>query len=230
MNTVTKTAAHQKGLTLIEIMVAITISLALLAGVIQIVIGNKATYRTLDSLSRLQENGRAATEILLRDIRMAGFPRTDFQAGSAITGCDRETTVCPDGDAGDTVTISYNSIVDCLGNPTPAATPANFTVNLYYLNNNNLLCLGNGNVTPQVLVEGIEDLDILYGEDVNTDGTIDRYLAAGSLNLQMARVIGVQINVATRTINDNVALQTNNGDKRLRRTITSSAFLRNRIK
>lgn len=224
MKNISKTASYQKGLTLIEIMVAITISLALLAGVIQIMIGNKVTYRTLDSLSRLQENSRAATEILLRDIRMAGFPRTLF-AGAPITGCDRETTACADGDAGDTLTISYQSNIDCLGN----ITPAGVAVNLYYINNNNLLCLGNGNVTPQVLVEGIEDLDILYGEDINDDDTIDRYLAAGSLNLQMPRVVGVHINISTRTVNDNVALQTNNGDKRIRRTISSSALLRNRL-
>lgn len=64
---------NQSGMTLIEIMVALVISMLLIGGIIQIFIGNKLTYRIQDNLSRIQENGRYAVELLNQDIRMANY-------------------------------------------------------------------------------------------------------------------------------------------------------------
>jgi len=64
---------RQSGLSLVELMVAVTIGLVLLTGVLQIYLGSKQTYRIQDALSRLQENGRIAIEMLQRDIRPAGY-------------------------------------------------------------------------------------------------------------------------------------------------------------
>lgn len=64
---------QQGGFSLVEIMVAITISLLLLAGVIQIYTGSKTSYRLQEGLSRLQENGRFAMHFLTKDIRMTGY-------------------------------------------------------------------------------------------------------------------------------------------------------------
>ncbi len=63
----------QRGLSLIEIMVALTLSLILLAGVVQIMASSKQTYRVSDAASRMQENARFAMDFLMRDVRMAGF-------------------------------------------------------------------------------------------------------------------------------------------------------------
>ena len=62
-----------KGLSLVELMVAITIGLFLIGGVIQIYVGSKATYRSQDALSRLQENQRYVLSLLAADIRPAGY-------------------------------------------------------------------------------------------------------------------------------------------------------------
>lgn len=59
----------QSGLTLIEIMIAVTISLILLAGIGQIYASSKKTYRTTDAVSRLQENGRFALDFIVKSIR-----------------------------------------------------------------------------------------------------------------------------------------------------------------
>lgn len=64
---------RQLGLSLIEILVALVISTFLLGGVIQVYSGNKATYGFSEAMSRIQENGRYAMDIILRDLRMAGF-------------------------------------------------------------------------------------------------------------------------------------------------------------
>jgi len=66
-------SAQQKGLSLVEILVAMVISIFLLGGVIQVYVGNKATYNFSEAISRIQENGRFAMDIINRDLRMAGF-------------------------------------------------------------------------------------------------------------------------------------------------------------
>ena len=63
----------QHGMTLVEVMVAITISLILLSGVAQIFLSSKQTYRMNEELARLQENGRLVLDVLAHDIRMTGY-------------------------------------------------------------------------------------------------------------------------------------------------------------
>jgi type IV pilus assembly protein PilW len=67
---------HRKknqGFTLIEILVAMFIGLFLIAGILQIFINSKQSYRTQEALARLQESGRFALDFLDHDIRMAGY-------------------------------------------------------------------------------------------------------------------------------------------------------------
>ena len=61
------------GFTLVELMVAITIGLIILAVLSQVYVGSKRTYRSQEALSRLQENGRYAIDFLGRDLRVAGY-------------------------------------------------------------------------------------------------------------------------------------------------------------
>ncbi len=63
----------QKGFTLIEIMIALTIGIFLAAGVAQVFIGTKQTNRMQENLSRMQENARFAMYFLTQEIRQADF-------------------------------------------------------------------------------------------------------------------------------------------------------------
>ena len=69
-----RTIQRQRGFSLVEIMVALTLSLILLAGVLAVMYSSKVTYMENERVGRLQENGRAALEMILRDLRGAGFP------------------------------------------------------------------------------------------------------------------------------------------------------------
>jgi type IV pilus assembly protein PilW len=62
-----------QGFSLVELMVAVTIGLIILAAVSGIFVTSKSTYNTTDSLARLQENARFAVHYLSRDLRLAGF-------------------------------------------------------------------------------------------------------------------------------------------------------------
>ncbi|SDO80071.1 PilW family protein [Ectopseudomonas guguanensis] len=64
---------RQAGLSLVELMIAITLSLLLIAGVLQIFLSSKQTYSTNNALSRVQESGRFAMDFLTQDIRNTGY-------------------------------------------------------------------------------------------------------------------------------------------------------------
>lgn len=64
---------RQLGLSMVEIMVALVISLMLLGALSHFLISGRAMGRTDDDLARMQENGRYAMEIIGRAIRNAGY-------------------------------------------------------------------------------------------------------------------------------------------------------------
>jgi len=61
------------GVSLIELMIALLIGILLLAGTASLFISNKRIYKDQNEMSRLQENARFAMEMLIKDIRMAGY-------------------------------------------------------------------------------------------------------------------------------------------------------------
>jgi len=60
-------------MTLVEILVALALSMILLTGVLEIMLSSKQAFRIQDGLSRLQENARFAMQFLSEDLRMAGY-------------------------------------------------------------------------------------------------------------------------------------------------------------
>ena len=73
MNMRCKSVKSSKGMTLIEIMIALVIGSLLMVGAMGLFISNKRIYKEQDDMGRLQENARFAMDILLRDIRMSGY-------------------------------------------------------------------------------------------------------------------------------------------------------------
>ncbi len=63
---------RQRGLTLIELMVALVLGLVVIGAVVNLFLTNRQTYRTTENLARMQENLRIAYELMARDVREAG--------------------------------------------------------------------------------------------------------------------------------------------------------------
>ena len=96
------------------------------------------------------------------------------------------------------------------------------------------------------LVEGIENMQVLFGEDTdaddegtNGDGTANRYVPAGASGLTMNRVVSVRIFLLARSLNDNLTTEPSPyyfvesdaitpTDKRLRKVFTTTITLRNK--
>ncbi len=73
MNSAAPPAPKQGGMTLIELMVAMSIGLFLIGGALYMYSQSKNTYRASDSLSRLQESARFALDTIEPDIRLARY-------------------------------------------------------------------------------------------------------------------------------------------------------------
>lgn len=64
---------NQRGFSLVELMIAMTIGFIVLAGIGYLYLESRQAFRGMDNLSRMQESARYALEIMSRDIRMAGY-------------------------------------------------------------------------------------------------------------------------------------------------------------
>lgn len=73
---------HQAGFSLIELMVAMTIGLLLMIGLVSVVINTNQSYGELNKASLRLENGRYAMQVLGEDIRHAGFYGEYYNLGS----------------------------------------------------------------------------------------------------------------------------------------------------
>ncbi len=66
-------SARQRGLSLIELMIAMTLGLFIILGVVTVYVSGARSSNVNDALARVQEAGRFGISFLSRDIRMAGF-------------------------------------------------------------------------------------------------------------------------------------------------------------
>ena len=89
------------------------------------------------------------------------------------------------------------------------------------------------------MVESIENMQILYGEDTDGDSSPNYYVPAGTVGLDMDQVVSIRISLLVRSIDDNLTsvprAYTYNGatttptDRRLRRIFSSTIAIRNRL-
>jgi hypothetical protein len=93
-------------------------------------------------------------------------------------------------------------MVDCLGNSIAANTLEEDT--LYVANdatNNNeptLYCYASNAATALPLIPGVESLQLLYGEDTDGDGNINRYVTAANVT-DPNNIRSVMVSIVTRT-------------------------------
>ncbi|MEQ5836529.1 PilW family protein [Marinobacter sp. NFXS9] len=179
--------SKQKGLSLIELMIAMTLGLILMAGVVRIFLSSKQTYTVVTAQSQAQENARVVTHFLGRGLRHAGYwsdptvardfdDRLGFGEDEVITATNNDAT-----NNSDTVTIRYNGAADgaihtCL-NGQPDETE--IAVDRYFIApasgseqvaglrcQSQIFAIGSSTAksnTTQTLIVGVENLQIELG-------------------------------------------------------------------
>jgi type IV pilus assembly protein PilW len=278
--------ARQRGISLIELMVAMAIGLVITIVIAQIFINSKSAFSADDALSRLQENARYSLTALTRAVRFAGyrsnpnvsavsvFPSTaPALAGTEGTGIVADSITVRFQGSGDGAGTTDGTVQDCSGvqKGSVAGTGLDsnqIAVNTFYIANdpqNNseptLYCnfatptLAASPLTPcdtaglvpgttcnsMPLVPGVENMQILYGEDTDNpkDQSANRFLTANNVT-SMDNVVSVRISILLRTaigINTGVSAATYNmsgttvgsfNDTRMRRVFTTVINLRTR--
>ena len=72
-NSARESLRHQRGVTLVELMVALALGLLITVAMLKVYVDASGLYRFNEGLARVQENGRFALEFIRRDARVAGF-------------------------------------------------------------------------------------------------------------------------------------------------------------
>lgn len=179
---------RSRGFGLIELMIALVISLIVVLGVVQIFIAAKNTYVSQNAAAVMQEDARFALSKMVQEIRMVGMfgclatvidASTDNSfAASQITpiGWDnanrRLTLVTADIGSGGNVP-TWTVVSDCRTSATaysnaraPATGQLAFPIRrlVYGFNNNQLLLgTGPGNPTMAVLVDNVRAFNVTFG-------------------------------------------------------------------
>ena len=209
---------RQSGLTLIELMVAMTLGMILTLAIGQIFMSSRLTSTSTNENARMQENARFALAMLERELRMAGFKRngstgTFTVAAAAIAVAEGagmnssdEFTVRFFGSDGTVVGTADNTVINCIGE---AASLNQAVVDTFYIaagagGEPSLFCRSirpsDTTVTTNTeLINGIESMQILVGEDTNSDKTADRYLGPGDGSLNISNAVAVKVSLLIRS-------------------------------
>ena len=205
--------ASMSGLTLVELMIAVVLGLGVMGGILSLYVnvGESASY--LNAASRVQENGRFAINHIGRTLRMAGYddPETatagpttvlEGKAGSAVSMGD--FTIRGTSDA---VVISHEGaalVRNCQGVQVAEDT---WVTNTYAISSDdemicNTVTTVSGVTTTtagQVIAEGVEDMEILYGVDSDADGIANRYRTAATVT-DWADVVSARIALLVNSV------------------------------
>ena len=135
------TTNRQSGFTLIELMIALVLTIFMAGGVILIHLSGRQASVDAERISRMQENIRFASDYMVRDLRNAGFrDETTLRIGHETQIRQQYASfVDSDGDGfDDEVIIRYAGRGHC----TEAFNTFRLVENRYYLNGDELTCSG----------------------------------------------------------------------------------------
>jgi type IV pilus assembly protein PilW len=200
-----------KGMTLIELLVGLILCGIVIAGIYRLFVVQSKAYTVQDQVVEVQQSIRSAMEVILRDLRMAGYDSDSINSKISIAN-----HILP-GDH--TVTINYEYDDTHRHEMTYALVNGNLTRQLTIFPD-----LGPSSSTTETILENVDALDFFYGVDDGDDGD--------AMNRWANNVADIQLNekvVAVRILLTAKPDQTNPDVKNWvsPRTLTSAVTVRN---
>jgi type IV pilus assembly protein PilW len=200
-----------KGMTLIELLVGLILCGIVIAGIYRLFVVQSKAYTVQDQVVEVQQSIRSAMEVILRDLRMAGYDSDSINSKISIAN-----HILP-GDH--TVTINYEYDDTHRHEMTYALVNGNLTRQLTIFPD-----LGPSSSTTETILENVDALDFFYGVDDGDDGD--------AMNRWANNVADIQLNekvVAVRVVLTAKPDQTNPDVKNWvsPRTLTSAVTVRN---
>jgi len=91
---------RQSGFSIIELLVAVTLGLFLMAALVEVLLSGNRSFTSANHLSRLQENGRIATSMIVTDLKRAGYMGGNSQIEDILgsEGPETPAITCPTAD------------------------------------------------------------------------------------------------------------------------------------
>jgi len=194
----------EKGFTLTEMMIAIVLGMTLIAGTLNVYMSTKQGYRMGQGMTLMQATGRATLGFLSHEISMAGFPQA-----SAIESFIPAMMADGGGNNSDVLALRYRAAADCFGSATPVyADGVQYAKNMYFIQNGALVCRtlaeDDSTLAQTVIIPGVENIQLLYGEDTNAaDGATNatQYVSAGNV-VNWNNVVSVKLGVLVNSQSD----------------------------
>jgi prepilin-type N-terminal cleavage/methylation domain-containing protein len=87
---------NRKGVTFIELMIALVISATVVAAIYRIFLTQQSTYTVQDDVVDMQQSVRVAVNEMMREIRMAGFGNVQSRLPVTINGTSYNNVINPD--------------------------------------------------------------------------------------------------------------------------------------
>lgn len=242
------------GMTLVELLVATAVAAILILGLVIIASGTSAASLLQRNQAQLQDNIRYATSLVSRAVRQAGFSPAPWV--DAI-GREALTAESADGGAGfsDRLAVRTWSDRNCFENRNPDLDEMGEP--RFYLRESVFDLTGakhlahecrygpaptdlTTQIRRQGAVPGIESFQVLYGEDADGDGEVERWVTAGAWD-DPGNVLGIRVGllaVSEDAVGDAAArdydvldvTESRPPDGRLRRVFQFAAAIRGRTR
>jgi type IV pilus assembly protein PilW len=182
----------QQGFSLMEVMIGISLSTALMSGIVQLMAGSVSAYRLQLGQSQIEESVRYARDVLITHITQAGFqaePWLNPVALQALTGESQNGNSA----SADQLGLQRWSRSNCFGNENPvideSGQPAFFVLqSRFKVNGSNNLAItcrygpDSSDLQTQInnlgLIEDVESMQVLYAEDRDGDDIADTWVTA----------------------------------------------------
>jgi type IV pilus assembly protein PilW len=175
---------NAKGITLIELLVALVICGIVIAGTYRLFVAQSKAYTVQDQVVEVQQSIRSAMEILLRDLRMAGFDSDNV--GSKISIANPLIA----GDNSTTVSFEYDNTTQYTITYTREAATKRLLRQLTTTKDDGSSIAG----PKEALLENVEVLDFTYGVDTNDDGAMDGgWVPAATVIAGNLKVVAVHV-------------------------------------
>jgi len=212
-----QTHRMQAGFSLMEVMIAVSLSTLLMSAVIQLLSGSVSAYRLQLSQSQLEQSSRYARDVIVSHISQAGYqpePWLDQPPLPALTVESIDGGQIP----GDQLGLQRWSRRNCHGNENPVGGKDGNP--RFYLLQVRLRVNGSQNlaltcrygpdasrlktqINNMGLIEDVESMQVLYAEDRNDDDIADGWVKAREWQLEgNIRAVKVALLLATEQVFD----------------------------
>jgi type IV pilus assembly protein PilW len=167
-----KTRLNIRGITLIELLIALVIGGIIVAAIYRVFVAQSKAYVVQDQAVEVQQSVRSAMEILLRDLRMAGFNGDNTPLATSITPGSNNIIIyyTYNGAARQVTYLIDNGRL--MRNQAPPDSPPS-----------------EANGDP--ILTDVNAFNFTYGIDSDDDGMVNSWVTAGAIG--PSKVIAVQV-------------------------------------